>query len=99
MAIKTGLRTEIVISTVLLLGAALLFAGFLLVKLTERELLDERRSSLHRTVRLIAAANPPSTTLSTLLSPLTRGGDLIAWRLLASDLVPVVTFSLESAPL
>ncbi|MCM2265563.1 MAG: ATP-binding protein [Desulfuromonadales bacterium] len=99
MAIKTGLRTEIVISTVLLLGAALLFAGFLLVKLTERELLDERRSSLHRTVRLIGAANPLPSSLSTLLSPLTRDGDLIAWRLLASDLVPVVTFSLESAPL
>lgn len=99
MAMKSGLRTEIVISTVLLLGAALLFAGFLLVKLTERELLEERRFSLHRTVRLIGAANPPPTSLSTLLSPLTRDGDLIAWRLLASDLVPVVTFSLESVPL
>lgn len=99
MAMKTGLRTEIVISTVLLLGAALLFAGFLLVKLTERELLEERRSSLHRTARLIAVANPPPASLSTWLSPLTRDGDLIAWRLLAGDLMPVMTFSLASSPL
>lgn len=99
MAMKTGLRTEIVISTVLLLGAALLFAGFLLVKLTERELLEERRASLHRTARLIAAANPSESSLSTLLLPLTSDRALVAWRLLAVDLTPVVTFSLESAPL
>lgn len=97
MATKTGLRTEIVISTVLLLGAALLFAGFLLVKLTERELLEERRSSLHRTVRLIAAANPPATSLAALLLPLTRDGDLVAWQLRAADLSPIMTFSLEAA--
>jgi len=99
MVMKTGMRTEIVVSTVLLLGAALLFAGFLLVKLTEHELLEERRTSLHRTVRLIAAANPPPTSLSTLLLPLTRDDDLVAWRLLASDFTPVMTFSLESASL
>ncbi|TLM68949.1 MAG: HAMP domain-containing protein [Deltaproteobacteria bacterium] len=99
MAMKTGLRTEIVISTVLLLGAALLFAGFLLVKLTERELLEERRASLQRTVRLIAAASPSSNALSTVLVPLTRDGELVAWRLYAADLVPVLSFSLESAPL
>lgn len=96
---KSGLRTEIIISTVLLLGAALLFAGFLLVKLTERELLEEHRAALHRTARLIAAANPAETALSTWLQPLTDDGSLVAWRLLTADLTPIVTFSQESAPL
>lgn len=97
MAIKTGLRTEIVVSTVLLLGAALLFAGFLLVKLTERELLEERRSSLHRSARLIAAANPSPPALPSLLLPLTRDGDLVAWTLLAADHQPVASFTVGPA--
>ena len=97
MAIKTGLRTEIVISTVLLLGAALLFAGFLLIKLTEQELLDERRLSLHRSVRLVVAADPSPATLPTLLQPLGRDGGLVAWRLLAGDLVPLASFTAGGA--
>jgi signal transduction histidine kinase len=99
MTIKTGLRTEIVISTVLLLGAAMLFAGFLLVKLTERELLEERLVSLHRTVRLLVAARPSEASLSTLLSPLTSDGTLVAWRLLTAEMAPVITSSLQSVPL
>lgn len=99
MAMKTGLRTEIVISTVLLLGAALLFAGFLQVKLTERELLEERRTSLHRTARLVAAANPSESSLSALLFPLASDGGLAAWRLLTPDLAPVVSFSRDAVPL
>lgn len=99
MATKTGLRTEIVISTVLILGAALLFAGFLLVKLTERELLEERRASLHRAARLIMAANPSSTSLSAVLLPLIRDGELVAWRLLAADFSPILSFSQDSAQL
>ena len=99
MNIKTGLRTEIVISTVLLLGAALLFAGFLLVKLSERELLDERRLSLLRTARLIAAADPSPATVSILLVPLTRDGDLVAWRLLDDKLTQVMAFSQGGAAL
>ena len=54
---KTGLRTEIVVSICLLLGAALLFAGFLLLKLTEQELLaqkrEQARSDLNLLVKLI----------------------------------------------
>jgi signal transduction histidine kinase len=93
MAIKTGLRTEIVVSTVLLLAAALLFAGFLLVKLTERELLEERRLALHRTARLLAAADPASDSFSSRLLPLTRDSDLVAWRLFDGQLAPLMTFS------
>jgi signal transduction histidine kinase len=99
MATKTGLRTELVISTVLLLGAALLFAGFLLVKLTERELLEERRHSLRRTARLLAAAKPSPDSLAALLLPLNRDGDLVAWRLLASDDTPLLSFSVDAAAL
>jgi signal transduction histidine kinase len=97
MATKTGLRTEIVISTVLLLGAALLFAGFLLVKLTERELLEERRLALQRAVRLVVAADPSPVSLPILLQPLSRDGGLVAWRLLASDLSPLATFAAGTA--
>lgn len=99
MTSKSGLRTEIVTSTVLLLGAALLFAGFLLVKLTERELLEERRFALQRTVRLIASAAPSPDRLPELMSTLIRDGDLIAWRLLDSSLTPVMTYSRHAAPL
>lgn len=98
MATKTGLRTEIVISTVLLLGAALLFAGFLMIKLTERELLEERRLALRRTARLLAAVEP-AAALSPLLLPLTRDGDLLAWRLLAADFTPLSSFPPEFSPL
>jgi len=94
MAMKTGLRTEIVVSTVLLLGAALLFAGFLLVKLTERELLEERRLALQRTARLLAAADPTPATLASLLLPLTRDSELVAWRLLDGQLKPFMSFSM-----
>ena len=93
MGMKTGLRTEVVVSTVLLLAAALLFAGFLLVKLTERELLEERRLALHRTARLLAAADPAATSFSSHMLPLTRDGDLVAWRLLDRQLTPLMTFA------
>jgi signal transduction histidine kinase len=99
MATKTGLRTEIVISTVLLLGAALLFAGFLMIKLTERELLEERRLALRRTARLVAAVEPAAAALSPLLLPLTRDGDLVAWRLLDADFTPLSSFPPEFSPL
>lgn len=99
MTMKTGLRTEIVISTVLLLAAALLFAGFLLVKLSERELLDERRSSLLRTARLIAASDIAPSALASLLRPLTQDGELVAWRLLDSNLSPLMSYALVDATL
>jgi len=93
MSTRTGLRTEIVVSTVLLLGAALLFAGFLLVKLTEGELLAERRLSLQRTARLLASGEVLPETLSARLLTLTRDGELRAWRLLGENLVPLLSFS------
>lgn len=90
---KTGLRTEIVVSIVLLLGAALLFAGFLLVKLTERELLAERRLALQRLARVAAAATPAAPELAARLLPLTRDGELVAWRLLGAGRVPLMAYA------
>jgi signal transduction histidine kinase len=53
---KYGLRTEIILHITLLLGAALLFGGFLLLKLTEREILDQRIVCLNGTVEMVASA-------------------------------------------
>ena len=53
---RTGLRTEIILSISLLLAAALLFAGFLLVKLTERNLIDQQREHAIDVIMLVAAA-------------------------------------------
>ena len=52
---RTGLRTEIILSISLLLAAALLFAGFLLVKLTERNLLDQQLVHAANIINLLAA--------------------------------------------
>ncbi len=97
MVNKTGLRTEIVISTVLLLGAALLFAGLLLIKLAEQELLEERRLALQRTARLVAATEPAPAALPELLLPLTRDGELVAWQLFSAEQVLLAAFSSEAA--
>ncbi len=94
---KVGLRTEVVVSITLLLGAALLFSGFLLVKLTEKGLLDQQRSDLRRTVTLLGSAiNEQFVThradvagnlsgLQPVLGALGRHGDVLAWRLLDAD--------------
>ena len=55
LPMRTGLRTEIILSISLLLAAALLFAGFLLVKLTERKLLDHKRDHAANVINLVAA--------------------------------------------
>jgi len=80
--VKTGLRTEIVTSVVLLLGAALLFAGFLLVKLAERELLDQQRLNLRQQARTFAAGLTVSAVTSGLPPILVNHPELLAWRLL-----------------
>ena len=54
MAKKVGLRTEIIFHITLLLGAALLFGGLLMLKLTERELLNQRLDNLTATMEVMA---------------------------------------------
>ncbi|MCD4688534.1 MAG: HAMP domain-containing protein [Desulfuromonadaceae bacterium] len=54
MAKPVGLRTEIIFHITLLLGAALLFGGFLMLKVTERELLNQRLDNLTGTMEVLA---------------------------------------------
>lgn len=49
---KIGLRAEIIVSLILLMGAALLFSGMLLLKLAEVELVRQQEVSLREQVRL-----------------------------------------------
>ena len=97
---RTGLRTEIILSISLLLAAALLFAGFLLVKLTEHNLLDQQRAHAAEIVRLVAAGvDEPSrsidfnnrrdivlASLARLQTVLGKQPDVIAWRVLDPSL-------------
>jgi signal transduction histidine kinase len=53
---RIGLRTEIIVNIVLLMGAALLLSGFLLIKLTERELLAQRVRSATGIMEVLARA-------------------------------------------
>jgi signal transduction histidine kinase len=96
---RTGLRTEIILSISLLLAAALLFAGFLLIKLTERNLLEQQRVHAGAILRLVVAGIDDSTrattgseldhavaSLSRLQALLDKQPDVIAWRLLDTKL-------------
>lgn len=105
---NTGLRTEVVISIIFLLGAALLFSGFLLVKLTERELLDQQRIGLRQTMVLLSAAFAEqisaesvesASRLASLQPVLTALGlqeDVLGWRLVGSEGEVIVDMSAGS---
>ena len=56
MSTRTGLRAEIILSITLLMAAAILFAGFLQIRLTERNLLDQQRAHAAGLIRLIVAS-------------------------------------------
>jgi len=102
---RTGLRTEIILSISLLLAAALLFAGFLLLKLTERNLLDQKRAHAASVVQLLAAGmdDPdqiPGLTRNSLIPPrnlgrlqnmLSEQPDILAWRVLDAELQVVAS--------
>lgn len=107
---RTGLRTEIILSISLLLAAALLFAGFLMVKLTERNLLDQQRSHAASVIRLaVASVDEPVrlsgarkdfglslSSLGRLQTVLTKRSDIMAWRLLDMDLQVLSSTSYET---
>ncbi len=105
---KAGLRTEIVVNIVVLLGAALLFAGFLLVKLTEHELLEQQRSNARTTLDLVVnmLSRPsqdrplvsPRQHASDILGALDSQPDILAWRLLDADLELVAGLTTEAQP-
>ena len=97
---RTGLRTEIILSISLLLAAALLFAGFLLVKLTERNLLDQQLVHAANIIKLLVAdfefpeqpgrrVKPTEIAVSShdrLQTVLSRQKGILAWRLLDTQM-------------
>jgi signal transduction histidine kinase len=107
---RTGLRTEIILSISLLLAAALLFAGFLLVKLTERNLLDQQRAHAAGVIQLVAAGvDAPAqlngaghdleltiASLDRLQTVLGKQTDIVAWRLLDTKLQVLTSMAYET---
>ena len=107
---RTGLRTEIILSISLLLAAALLFAGFLLVKLTEHNLLDQQRAHAAGIMQLVVAGvDEPSrvrgrgndlkiavASLDRLQSVLGKQADILAWRLLDKELQVLTSTAYET---
>lgn len=59
---KTGLYSEIILTIVLVVGAALLFGGFLLLRLNERELLSQKVESSRQLVEFVAGAASMTTS-------------------------------------
>jgi len=53
---KVGLRAEIILNISIVVGAALLFGGFLLLRLTERELVEERVAGITSLTLSLASA-------------------------------------------
>ncbi len=111
MATKFGLRTEIILHMTLLLGAALLFGGFLILKLTERELVDQRVTSLSSAAEMVGSAlgdildtEQKLTTLqpriARLLQPLSSGMTTTGvWKWSANTLTPVYLHGPEKSAL
>jgi len=54
VAKAVGLRTEILVTITVLMGAALLLGGFLLLRLTEQNLLDQRVTQLEAVSKVLA---------------------------------------------
>lgn len=106
MAKQVGLRTEIIFHITLLLGAALLFGGFLMLKLTERELLNQRLDNLTSTMEVVAnSVGEILATENILLNQKTRVGRLLrlladaevmgAWKVDGEVLVPLYQHSTD----
>ncbi|MDH3998141.1 MAG: ATP-binding protein [Desulfuromonadales bacterium] len=104
---RIGLRTEIILSISLLLAAALLFAGFLLLKLTEFNLLQQQRRHADGMLRLIVAGleeNAVSQSVEEfngieyLHDVLGQQHGIIAWRILGLDLTSVAGVSYDVEP-
>lgn len=97
-----GLRTEIIVNITLLMGAALLFAGFLLLKLTERELVTQRTGTVIATMEIVSHALSPEIRQARPGDDLgARAADLLrafpatlalrAWRVVGPDLAPLAS--------
>ena len=100
MSRPVGLRTEILVNLAILLGAALLFVGFLLLKLTEKELVSQRVVGALATVEtlgrsLSAGDEAPEAWAArarAALMPLVHPADLVAWTLYDVAGLPLASF-------
>lgn len=110
MARSVGLRTEIIFHITLLLGAALLCGGFLLLKLTERELLAQRVDNVTATMEIVGR-----TIGSSLVAESTQGIDsqispakllhllpdtksVHVWQQLDNQIIPLYSHYSKKAP-
>lgn len=100
---NVGLRTEILVTLTLLLIAALLLGGMLMLRLTEQRLLAERLRHLEDTARLVAVALSqqqdatvavtPAPLRQQLLGVLSETGYCDGWWLFDQHLNPLESFS------
>jgi signal transduction histidine kinase len=54
-----GLQAELIITTAMLVGAALLFGGFLLLRLTEQSLIEQQYKQIRSTIQLVGRSIAP----------------------------------------
>lgn len=73
MAKTVGLRTEILITLTLLLGAALLLGGYMMLRLTEKSMLEERVHHLDSLSRVLAQ----SISLQNIDEDLSEGAEFL----------------------
>lgn len=100
MSGSVGLRTEILVNLAILLGAALLFVGFLLLKLTEKELVSQRVAGALATVEVLGrslsvgdeAPDARAARARAALMPLAHPAGLVDWSLCDADGVPLASF-------
>ncbi|MDY0270486.1 sensor histidine kinase [Trichloromonas sp.] len=100
MSKSVGLRTEILVNLAILLGAALLFVGFLLLKLTEKELVSQRVAGALATVEVLGRAlsagdEAPDVRAARArvgLMPLVHPAGLVDWSLCDAAGLPVASF-------
>ncbi len=97
-----GLRTEILVNLTILVGAALLFAGLLLLKLTEKELVTQRVANAVAMAEVLArslAADAGSPeAMADRAHALLRSlpAQIESWILYDHGLQPLASFRLES---
>lgn len=100
MSRPVGLRTEILVNLAILLGAALLFVGFLLLKLTEKELVSQRVTGALATVEVLGrslsagdeAPDARAARARAALMPLVHPAGLVAWTLYDAAGLPLASF-------
>ncbi|MFA5516400.1 MAG: ATP-binding protein [Desulfuromonadales bacterium] len=86
MAIQLGLRTEIIVNLCVLVGAALLFSGFLLLNLLERDLVRNQTVNARRELSLIAQMVENSTGDKGETARRALAGTSVHWALYDADL-------------